>query len=583
MIDYESLIEFEESLSSCSDYGTTILQNNIELKIECLRYSSGSLTDSDSDGDEDSESNFESDEKLEDVNEAQQIEISEDKFNQIFKNYHFKNDEFSTCNKCGRSLANEDDYQKCCLSYIEIKQQINSNLEKSYWISLLNNPTRTINTLPYYTQLLFLQQGGIPNQIRSLIWKKLFLLSNKKIPQSIKYVYQNFQHSYNVEISKQISKDLNRTFPTISFFKQEKVIQNLSTILNVYANYDVELGYCQGLLFLVGVLYHNFNQNSLLTFYSLINIMENEPQLHNIFSTFTMASTLNNWYLEFLNLLKSVDSQLFNHLIEFVEFKPFLYQWWLSFISSHSPDSSIINRIIDFCLIQGWKIGLFKISLGLIISNKPILMSLSKGEEEIIYQHLLNESKWSNVINNLDLFFGQLLLSWDEALFLNFEKLDDKLLDDDGYHDEHFNPIIDKFKKLSLNLRSLSNQGVTSLRNRSNSSSINTLNQSTTSVFSTTHNQNSNNSSSKHELESIYSDVSDVSSNENKSFTDYLKLPTFKKSPTADNESTVSAASSALIVENNTLKVLLKKAMELIDENQVDGADALKSDIMKVM
>ncbi|KAK6202873.1 rab-GTPase-TBC domain-containing protein [Scheffersomyces amazonensis] len=553
MIDYESLIEFEESLSSCSDYGTIILRNNIELRIESLRYTPDSI---ESEEDEDDEVN----EKSSSI--FSNNEITEESFKQIFNEYHFKNDEFSTCNKCGASLARQDDYQNCCFSYIELKQQINTNLERSYWISLLNYPTRTINTLPYYTQLLFLQQGGIPNQIRSLVWRKLFLLSNNDVPQSIKFVYQNFQHSYSSEVSKQISKDLSRTFPSISFFKQEKVIENLSTILNVYANYDVELGYCQGLLFLVGVLYHNFNQDCLLTFYSLINIMENEPQLHNIFSTFTMASTLNDWYLEFLYLLKSIDIQLFNHLIEFVEFKPFLYQWWLSFIASHSPDSSIINRIIDFCLIQGWKIGLFKISLGLLISNKPILMTLSKGEEEVIYQHLLNESKWGNVISQLDLFFGQLLLSWDEELFLNLQKLDIEHMNESD--DDRSIPILEKFKKLSLSLRASPSFN----RNRSNSSSIHTSNQSVNSLFSASQNGNS----SKHELESIYSDASEVSEN-NKSFADYLKLPTFRKS--------ISIDSDALVVENNNLKALLKRAMELVDDSS--EADSLKEEIMKVI
>lgn len=531
MIDYQSLFEFDESLGSSSQRESQILLNNLELKIECSKF----------------------DEEVDTTTE----EFTENDLQKLFDEYKFSDDEFSTCCKCGRSLTDESMYKSCCKSYVKNNSCIGSGLEVSYWLSFINNPSRTINTLPNYTEFLCLQQG-IPNQIRSTIWRKSFLLNSSSIPQTSVLVYKNFQHSYNVETSHQISKDLNRTFPAVEFFKSEETIKNLSTILNVYANYDVELGYCQGLLFLVGVLYYQFHGNSEMTFHALINIMESENELHDIFTASTMYETLNAWHSEFLNILKVTDKELYTHLTSFVDLKPFLYQWWLSFASSHSPDLSIVNRIMDFCIFEGWKTGLLKISLGLLISNKPILMCVEEGDEEVIYQHLLNESKWGNVINDLDLFFGDLLLNWDDSLFIKSEQTLKRAASTRAAKQS----IVGKLKNLSLNFR-----------DRSDSASTNNFNHSSSSVFSH-QNNNSLNNHAHTELESIYSDISEVSSENNKSFSDYLKL--LKRPPSGET------AADKLLVENLSLKALLKQAYDLLDDNQVDSS-ALKSEIIKVV
>lgn len=276
-------------------------------------------------------------------------------------------------------------------------------MESIYWIHFINNPISTIYSLPSYTKFLITHQG-IPYPLRSLIYKKLFLFNLPSIPTSIDILFTNFQHSYTTEVSLQILKDLLRTFPNIPFFADCNNINDLSTILNVFANYDVELGYCQGLLFLVGILHYHF-KDSKLTFFALISIMELEPQLRMIFVHETMSPTLSLWLEEFKTSLSKLDSELYHHLSN-ITFETFIYQWWLSFVCSHS-DINIINRIFDYCLVEGWKVGLMKISLGLMLANSPILMAINSQDEEIIYQHLLNESKWG-IIKNIDEFFVNL-------------------------------------------------------------------------------------------------------------------------------------------------------------------------------
>lgn len=531
-IDYESLLEFEESLRSSVSSDNSILLYNLELKIDSNR-----LTHFDDN---------------EDINQNDQYLF--DDLTSIMNNYDFKNDDFTTCTNCGKSLSKPENYSNCCQNFVDLQSTISSSLEKSYWLSFINNPSRTINTLPNYTEMLFLQQG-IPCQLRSMIWQKLILIdcqhTKNNVPKTSKLIYNNFQHSYTASISKQISKDLCRTFPSVSFFKIDKTIEDLSTILNVYANYDVELGYCQGLLFLVGALHYHFNDDCILTFHSLCSIMESERELHDIFTTSLMSSTLNKWYKEFCSILSKIDNDLYNHMIKFVEFQVFLFQWWLSFISSHTPDLSIVNRIMDFCLIQGWKVGFFKISIGLLIVNKPIIMSLKEGDEEVVYQHLLNDSKWGNIINDLDMFFGNLLLSWDDSLFLKLVDSSCALdIDNNSQHSRTGLSVIDKIKGFKIN-NSNSSISSNSSMNRNRSDSDNSYNNSqpdnnnsSLSVFSLKLNKPSD-----LETESLFSDITsnnshdddDVSpisaTSKNSTFSDFWKLPKyFQKS----NKSNVS-------------------------------------------
>lgn len=528
MADYESLLEFEECLRQSNPKDTSITLNNLATKIEYNLVVPNP------------------DEKPKD--EAVELDPA-------INNYDYKNDEFTTCNTCGQSIAS-DDVKDCYKRFIE-ESKISSGLEKSFWLSFLDNPTRTINTLPNYSQVLFLQQGMI-FQIRALVWRKLFLISfNNQIPEASLLVYRNFQHSYNSETSEQISKDLTRTFPTIKFFQKDENIQELETVLNVYANYDVELGYCQGLLFLVGTLHYQFKDPE-LTFHALITIMESEVELHDIFTTSLMSVTLNNWVSEFNLILSKIDHELYTHLTKLADVKAFLFQWWLSFMSSHTPDFSIINRIMDFCLIQGWKVGMFKISLGLLIANKPILMSLNEGDEDVIYQHLLNESKWGLVIKDINSFFGELLFEWDSKLFTKSEDI--IISKPMKSHKRTQSSMVDKFKSLNISANSFYHS-----------------NHSALSVFSK-NNHPHNKANNDNELDSIYSDITYDSSNSANSssskFVDYLKLPIGSSTPPKFYNEDHSKS-------NKYLKLLLAQCLQHIDDDE--SAADLKQEIAQAL
>ena len=72
-----------------------------------------------------------------------------------------------------------------------------------------------------------------------------------------------------------IKKDIHRTYQDSEFFQNLENQESIEKILNAYANYDEEIGYTQGMNYIVSCIFYNldsihFVEKSL--FYFLIQI-----------------------------------------------------------------------------------------------------------------------------------------------------------------------------------------------------------------------------------------------------------------------------------------------------------------------
>eukprot|EP01052_Picozoa_sp_SAG31_P016292 SAG31_NODE_1073_length_10065_cov_2.176701_11_plen_199_part_00 len=81
------------------------------------------------------------------------------------------------------------------------------------------------------------------------------------------------------EYEQKISKDLARTFPLHPLYKKHNSAaagqQRLFNVLKAYAVLDKDLGYCQGMAFLVGVLLMKLSEET--AFCVLVSVMKAEP------------------------------------------------------------------------------------------------------------------------------------------------------------------------------------------------------------------------------------------------------------------------------------------------------------------
>lgn len=97
---------------------------------------------------------------------------------------------------------------------------------------------------------------GIPPSLRGTVWQ---LVSNSK-----QLAVMEEQHYMNLlrtpsPYDKMIQRDLARTFPNNKYFKEKDGVgqEALYNVVRAYSIYDPEVGYCQGLAFIVGPLLLN--------------------------------------------------------------------------------------------------------------------------------------------------------------------------------------------------------------------------------------------------------------------------------------------------------------------------------------
>ncbi|KAI0063636.1 RabGAP/TBC [Artomyces pyxidatus] len=212
-------------------------------------------------------------------------------------------------------------------------------------------------------------ERGIPDNLRGMMWQ---LMSASKDPE-MESAYLNLLKEPSPH-EKAISRDLGRTFPHHAFFTDGQGIgqENLFNVLKAYSIYDPQVGYCQGLPFVVAVLLLNMPDEE--AFCLLVRLMYSYDLRGH-----------------FLPDMPKLQLRLFDRLIE--EMLPVLHvhflrqgvkssmfcsQWFLTLFSYRFP-LEIVFRIFDNCLASGIE-AIFGFSLSLLHKNEEKLLSLKFDE-----------------------------------------------------------------------------------------------------------------------------------------------------------------------------------------------------------
>lgn len=153
---------------------------------------------------------------------------------------------------------NEHEMRRLKLDYDEIVSC--DQLLVDIWENYISQASKTLHT----DNRLFLQaiKGGVPKAKRGEVWLMLAEQFDKNHPPFDTTDYPNFHVSYQdllknlTEHQHAIFMDIGRTFPKHEYYKAPFGLGQLSlfNILKAYSILDPELGYCQGLAFICGVL-----------------------------------------------------------------------------------------------------------------------------------------------------------------------------------------------------------------------------------------------------------------------------------------------------------------------------------------
>ncbi|KAJ3387688.1 hypothetical protein HDU92_001817, partial [Lobulomyces angularis] len=269
-----------------------------------------------------------------------------------------------------------------------------SNDDIEFWNSIMNDYSSILHKIP---QLLHTKvRAGIPTELRPKIW----MIMCDAQPERMKLLYPNLVKE-DSPFDRIIKRDLPRTFPKIEMFKDVngEGQKQLYNILKAYSIYDSEVGYCQGLSFVVGPLLMQ-KVSEIDTFSILVRLMEESEQKFNsnpnkpngkqfrpyaLRSLFTPQMVgLHLMLFQHTALVKKLLPELYQHFNAH-NINPTMYasQWFLTIFAYNFP-FPLVFRIFDIIFSEGAILTILKFSISLLKKNLQNLL------EKLEFEDILN-------------------------------------------------------------------------------------------------------------------------------------------------------------------------------------------------
>ncbi|KAK2817002.1 hypothetical protein Q5P01_025193 [Channa striata] len=241
------------------------------------------------------------------------------------------------------------------------------------WEKMLGTPGRA--KVKFDTETIHAAVAqGVPRQHRGEIWK--FLSEQYLLKQTVPSRPPANDTPYK-ELLKQLTSqqhailiDLGRTFPTHPYFQAQLGAGQLSlyNLLKAYSLLDPEVGYCQGLSFIAGVLLLHMGEEDA---FNMLKFLMYDVGLRKQYRPDMIILQIQMYQLS--RLLHDYHRDLYSHL-EQQEIGPSLYAtpWFLTAFASHFP-LGFVARVFDMLFLQGSEV-IFKVALSLLGSHKPLIL-----------------------------------------------------------------------------------------------------------------------------------------------------------------------------------------------------------------
>ncbi|KAF9029018.1 RabGAP/TBC [Hymenopellis radicata] len=212
---------------------------------------------------------------------------------------------------------------------------------------------------------------GIPNTLRGMMWQLMAAAKDPELEAAyLKLLKETSPHE------KAITRDLGRTFPHHAFFTDGQGIgqENLFNVLKAYSLYDPQVGYCQGLPFVVAILLLNMPDEE--AFSLLCRLMH----LYDLRGHFLPEMPkLQLRLFQFDRLVEEILPVLHIHFLrQGIKSSMFCSQWFLTMFSYRFP-MEVVVRIYDNVLASGIE-AIFGFSVALLQKNEDILLGLKFDE-----------------------------------------------------------------------------------------------------------------------------------------------------------------------------------------------------------
>ena len=287
-------------------------------------------------------------------------------------------------------------------NFNKFKIKIKKNNKNEILLKIINNSLIFLNKQDYFNLFLLnnsfnkylskkifkiiLKNPNLNINIRLKIWEEILQIKILKE----KYNYQKLKNEIKDEkLKNEIFLDLHRTFFG-EIEKNDELFQKISNILIITCTLSDGIKYCQGMNFVVEILYE-ITKNEEKVFYIFLALFLN-TEYSNIFSK--NLSKLKSFFYVFQRIINLFLPEISSYLnSNNIEFNFFSSSWFITLFSSsrqfnqNEKVSNVLIRILDNFILFGWK-SLLKVCLYLLKFYENKLLKLNNEE---LLQFLIND------------------------------------------------------------------------------------------------------------------------------------------------------------------------------------------------
>ncbi|CAL7947292.1 unnamed protein product [Xylocopa violacea] len=270
------------------------------------------------------------------------------------------------------------------LEYDELSSCVRELME--VWDLFVSKESR-ISTKCDNQMLLHAIKQGVPKGKRGEVWQFLAEQFCLKQPPIDTRDFPNYNTPYDLLLKQLTSQqhailiDLGRTFPNHPYFSSPLGPGQLAlfNLLKAYSLLDHEVGYCQGLSFVAGVLLLHMSED--LAFFLLRHLMFRRG-LRKLYLPDMAALQLYLYQLS--RLLHDRLPGIYNHFDKH-DVSPTLYAapWLLTLFASQFP-LGFVTRVFDLLFLESIEV-LFRVSMALLEENQDQLLACDSFEEIMEY------------------------------------------------------------------------------------------------------------------------------------------------------------------------------------------------------
>ncbi|KAI5359354.1 putative Rab-GTPase-TBC domain-containing protein [Septoria linicola] len=261
--------------------------------------------------------------------------------------------------------------------------------ELEFWVALVQDYPSTASRLPTLTTTKI--RSGVPPPLRGVVWASMAGARDRDLEDAYeKLVYEKSPYEGI------INKDVGRSFPGVELFRDAdgEGQKMLGRVLKCFSLHDKDIGYCQGLGFLVGPLLMNMGERD--AFCVLVRLMDHFSLRESFLPS---LSGLHMRIYQFSALLKQHHPKLHEHLANHGIEPAYLSQWFLSCFAVTCP-LSMLFRIYDVIFAEGANETVMRVALALMRRHEERMLATDEFEE--VMSLLLGREMWDCYAGDAD-------------------------------------------------------------------------------------------------------------------------------------------------------------------------------------